>query len=426
MTQEPAKKRDRRQSKGRLRAILVIVVILLLAATVGLGVIFVRLLQPPGAPAAERPDGLTWVKSLYGFGPAKDEQLLEPTSVAIAPNGDIYATDPQRARIMRFTAEGYFRSLVHTGGGGVGTGMFARPESIAVDSDGNLYVADPVANKIIVFDPADKFVREWQTDLPKGVGVFGNDVYVLTTGRLSVFTRQGGLKGSFGERGKGPGQIDAYQGVVSDGTRVYVADALNSRVVAFKPSGDVVWTSPQPPAAPSRTTVPAKDATASPESTRTSETTPTAAATETLEATPTPVLYDLPQDIVLDGAGRLVVIDAFAFQLVAIDARTGEVIARYGDSGTEDGQFFYPTGIDYDRQRDWFAVADTRNNRVQIVRIPDSGATVPAAAQRIVNSPWKYCAFPLLFALLALLVALVSRSRERKKERIVVSPAARL
>src|SRR5580698_9716947 len=36
----------------------------------------------------------------------------------------------------------------------------------------------------------------------------------------------------------------------------------------------------------------------------------------------------------------------------------------------------YPTGIAYDKTRDWFAVADTSNNRVQIIRLPGTGGGV--------------------------------------------------
>ncbi|HEX9094211.1 MAG TPA: NHL repeat-containing protein [Coriobacteriia bacterium] len=377
----------RSDGTGRLRAILLVVVVLLLAGTVVLGVVFVRMLQPAGAPTKAEPDGLVWVKSMYGFGSAKDEQLLEPTSVAIAPNGDVYANDPQRARVMRFASDGTFKSLVHTGAGGTGKGQFIRPGSLATDGDGNLYVADPFANKIIVFDDRDTYLREWATDRPNGVSVHGDAVYVMTNGVVTVFGKGGEPRGSFGRRGRARGEIDAYQGVIGDGSRIYVADALNRRLEAFELNGDVAWVRPDPDASVA---------------TATADTTPTAGAEQ---------LYDLPQDLVFDGAGRLVVIDAFRFETVVVDPKDGKVLARYGEYGTNDGQFFYPTGIDYDPARDWFAIADTRNDRVQIVRLPGSGETLPAPARRLMASPWRYCALPLALVALALAAALVGRRR---------------
>ena len=54
-------------------------------------------------------------------------------------------------------------------------------------------------------------------------------------------------------------------------------------------------------------------------------------------------------------------------------AEDGEFIAKYGAYGRDDGQFIFPSSIDYDPDRDWFAVADNGNSRVQIIRIPGSG-----------------------------------------------------
>jgi hypothetical protein len=150
--------------RSRLRVVLIVVIALLLAGLAVLGFFFVRMLQPPGTPKEETAGGLVWVRSIYGFGPSKDEQLLEPTSVAIAPNGDIYANDAQRSRVMRFSSDGAFKSLIHTGAGGTGPGQFKRPGSIATDADGNVFIADQSAGKIIVFDDQGSFVREWAVD----------------------------------------------------------------------------------------------------------------------------------------------------------------------------------------------------------------------------------------------------------------------
>ncbi|MBA4371043.1 MAG: hypothetical protein C0418_05650 [Coriobacteriaceae bacterium] len=386
---------------GRLRVVLIVVIVLLLAGMAVLGVFFVRILQPPGMPDTQGAQGgLVWVRSIYGFGPAADEQLLNPTSVAIAPNGDIYVNDAQRARIMRFNSSGAFKSLLHTGRGGTGEGQFIRPESIAVDADSNVYIADSFADKIIVYNDQGGFVREWGTSRPTGVTVRGERVFVLTNGLLTVFNRNGENLGSFGRRGRNRGDIDAYQGVTGDDERIYVADALNQRLQAFDQKGNVLWVSPDvKPAEIVRSRV---------------------GTTGDPEATPEPgTPYDLPQDLVFDGAGRLVVIDAFKFKLIVVSPKDGAVLASYGESGSRDGTFFYPTGVDYDPVRDWFAVADTRNNRVQIVRLPESGDSGQATVRRLLTSPYRYCAPPVLLALIAIIVAVVTRRRARADE---VSP----
>ncbi len=383
--------------RSRVRILLGVVLLLLVLLLVALGVFFFRVLAPAGVfglgDLGETGD-MQWIRSMYGFGPSADEQLFAPTSVAIAPNGQIYATDPQRARIMVFNPGGSFARLLHTGAGGVGRGQFMRPEGLDIDEQGNLYIADSDAEKVIVFDSADQFVTEWPVDEVRGVYVQGEDVYVLAIGRIFAYKKDGTKVGEFGQRGPKPGDIEAYQGIVADEGSIYIADSLNQRVQRFdRKTASLIWAQP--------TVKGGFIIAASAEGT---------ASSETSEAAP----YDLPQDLAFDGSGRLVVLDAFAFRLIVVDPETGAVEASYGDFGEQDGLFLYPTGIDYDSARDWFAVADTRNNRVQVVRIPGTGGGAAAAARRALTSPLRYCAIPLALLLLALLIIGIGARRARR------------
>ena len=382
MTRHPA-------SPSRSRLVLTSVIAVLVALLIVLVAIFANLLRPAGLPdSAPSEDGIQWVRSLYGFGPAADQQLLSPSSVAIAPNGDIYATDPTRSRIMVFRPDGIFDRLVHTGAGGAGKGQFARPESISIADNGDLYIADSWARKIIVFDSRGSYVREWPVDnMARGVYVTGGRVYVLDVGHVIIYTTAGQRLGEFGTRGKRAGQIDAYQGIVARAGRVFIADSFNGRLQSFTESGAVVWTRPgasnSGSALDTRTVV--GDGSGS-------------------ESTADHA-WDLPQDLVFDGHGRLIVVDAFTFEVAVVDPKTGRVQASYGEYGREDGQFSYPTSIAYDARRDWFAVADTQNNRIQIVRIPGSGSDSASRVWRAVSSPYRYLALPVLVLLLAILFA---------------------
>lgn len=345
--------------------------------------VFFTLIRPVGAPKAQAgKDGMVWVRSMYGFGPSTDEQLLSPSSVAIAPNGDVYATDLQRARIMIFGPDGTFRRLLHTGAGGTQRGMFIRPESIDVGENGDVYIADSWANKIIVFGSDGKFSREWPTEVQaRGVGVVKDRVYVLDVGRVLVFDTQGKKLAAFGSRGPNIGQIDAYQGITGRDGIVYITDPYNKRLQAFDENGTVRWAVPK-----------------------------------SAQDTSTPnAKWDLPQDLVFDGSGRLVVVDAFNFTIDVVDPKTGEILTKYGDYGAEDGQFFYPTSIDYDPVRNWFAIADTNNNRVQIVRIPGSANPNAAALWRALASPYRYLAIPLILLLLAVVFGVLMTRRAARR-----------
>ncbi len=380
----------------RPRVLLTIAIVLLLAILLALVVVFYNLIKPTGLPGGTQGiDGMVWVRSMYGFGPTEDEQLRQPSSVAIAPNGDIYATDPMRARVMIFRSDGTFRRLLHTAGGGTEKGMFIRPEAIDIDDAGDVYIADSWAGKIIVFDSQGRYSREWPVEgQARGVGIADGRVYVLDIGRVLIYSREGEKLAAFGARGNMPGQIDAYQGITARKGVIYVADSLNKRLQAFDESGSVLWTVPGGPASrsgPRPSEAPTDSSSAS-------------------EAVPDH-RWDLPQDLVFDGHNRLVVADAFQFELTVVDPRSGKAQARFGEYGREEGQFYYPTSIAYDPVRDWFAVADTNNNRIQIVRIPDSANPSAAVGWRAISSPFRYLAIPALLLLAAIILGLWSSRR---------------
>ncbi len=377
---------------SRARVVLAVAIILLLALLVALVVVFMNLIKPAGLPQGEQAaDKLRWERSMYGFGPSPDEQLLLPSSVAIAPNGDVYATDPMRARVMVFRPDGTFRRLLHTGAGGTGKGQFIRPEAIDIDREGDVYIADSWANKIIVFDAAGRYVREWPVDVQaRGVGVTDDRVYVLDVGKVLVFDKQGNRLSAFGERGPAPGQIDAYQGITGRDGFIYVAEPFNKRISVFTEKGDIEWVVPSGRA---KRSGPSREATGTDSSAS--------------DAVPGH-RWDLPQDLVFDAAGRLIVVDAFRFEIAVVDPKTGKAQAVFGEFGRNEGQFYYPTSIDYDPARDWFAVADTNNNRIQIVRIPGSANPGAAALWRASSSPYRYLAVPFMLMLLAIALGLWS------------------
>lgn len=395
---------------GRARTVLVIAIALLLALLIALVVVFYNLLKPAGLPvsAGTTSDDMVWIRSMYGFGPATDEQLYAPVSVAIAPNGDIWATDQTRSRIMVFRSDGTFRKLVHTGGGGTGKGQMARPESIAFDPDGNAWVADTQGGKVLEFGKNGRVIKELPAEAQaRGVAADAEHVYILDLGKVLVYDRKTGKKiTSFGARGRAPGQLDAYQGIaVKDGV-VYIADSFNKRLQAFEADGKLLWTVPggeAPRSGPSRSSGTA-DASAS-------------------EKVPDH-RWDLPQDVTFDGRGRLVAVDAFQFEIAVVDPKTGKVQAKYGDFGRADGQFFYPTSIAYDPARDWFAIADTQNNRIQIVRIPDTGARATSGVWRALSSPYRYLLVPLLLLLIAIALAAWSVWRMTRRRESEIEPSA--
>jgi len=362
---------------NRTRWVLTLVVILLVALLAVLVALFASLLRPVGLPSgapAPKADSMEWVRSLYGYGPSAAQQMLSPSSVAVAQNGDVYVTDPTRSRVLIFSADGTPKGELKSATPGIQMGSFLRPEAIDVAENGDIFIADSQAKKVIVFNRDKEFVREYPVEqMARGVYTADNKVYVLDVGKVIVFEIGGKRISAFGTRGKLPGQIDAYQGIAAKNGTIYVADSYNKRIQAFDESGTLLWAKP--------------------------DTNASSAQTESTG-------WDLPQDLTFNGKGELVVVDAFTFDLTVVDPKTGARGKSYGTFGRADGEFYYPTSVAYDERRDWFVVADTQNNRVQIVRLPGSAAApVQASVWRILSSPYRYLGPPACVLLLAIAFA---------------------
>lgn len=388
---------DRRA--GGLKAALVGVLIVLIVLLAGLGFFIASILEPVGSPTeSEIPAGLEWIRSIYGYGPAPEQQFISPDHTTIGPDGTIWVSDTQLNSIFGFSPDGSLRRRIEFSTFSEEE-SWTLPKGMSISEDGEIYVCGSGADRIFVINEQGELLRSWGVEQPFDCRLAGDRLYVTGPDGVSVFSTDGQTIGEWGGRGKALDQLDLPQGVVvgEDGT-VYVSDTLNARVKAFDSEGVLLWTTG------SGITGGGNQAVGSQASSETGGTG-----------------LQIPAGICIDGNGRLVLVDPFGFDIVVVDPTDGTIIARYGDFGDGDGLFAYPTGISYDPARDWFAVADTANNRVQIVRIPDSGvAGVVSAVRRALVGPVWICAIPLVLLLVVAVVAAATR-RRRFDEQSAVS-----
>jgi hypothetical protein len=131
--------------------------------------------------------------------------LTEPTSVVVAPNGDIFIAEGHGgqspnappdtvSRISRFTADGKFiRSF---GKLGSGPGEFRLPHDLAMDAQGRLFVADRGNMRIQVLGQDGSFIAEWkQFSRPSGVYLRDGLIYVADSESNGVAPHPGWLRG---------------------------------------------------------------------------------------------------------------------------------------------------------------------------------------------------------------------------------------
>jgi len=89
--------------------------------------------------------------SSFGGPGSEENNLFQPTNIALGPDKHLYISDTGNFRVQKFTRDGEF---VQSFGAGVGTapGDFARPKGVAVDRMGRLYVVDAAFETVQMFN----------------------------------------------------------------------------------------------------------------------------------------------------------------------------------------------------------------------------------------------------------------------------------
>src|SRR6516225_11641569 len=130
-----------------------------------------------------------------GSGP---DEFNQPSSVLIAPNGDIFVGDghggESNARIVKFDRNGKF--IKTWGKKGTAPGDIDTPHTLAMDSRGRLFEGDRQNNRIQIWDQNGTLLDVWyQFSRPSGVFIDKNDIiYVTDSESESVSKNHDGWK----------------------------------------------------------------------------------------------------------------------------------------------------------------------------------------------------------------------------------------
>jgi sugar lactone lactonase YvrE len=167
--------------------------------------------------------------------------LNEPNDVAIARNGDVFVVqghtpgamgDP---RVLKFDKNGTF--IKSWGGKGKEPGKFEVAHGIALDAKGQLWVTDRENQRIQIFDPDGKFIRELKyAGLPCSLAIGDQYIYMVNgfAGQLLRLDLQGKVLAATGKPGTGVGEFgEAHFIAVSPKGEIYVADSVNAAVQRF-------------------------------------------------------------------------------------------------------------------------------------------------------------------------------------------------
>lgn len=194
-------------------------------------------------------------------------------------------------------------------------GAISDPAGIWVTEDGHKYVADIGRKQVLVFGPADNFLKAYgeneQFNKPIDVAVYENKIYVcdMNKNKIIVLDKESGksLK-EIGETGTKEGQFFKPTHVITDRQgNIYVNDSFNYRIQKFDAEGKFIKTFGY--------------------------------QGDIMGA------FARPKGISISGDGHLYAVDT-AFENVQIfDDETTDVLLFYGGFGPAAGSMYLPNGI---------------------------------------------------------------------------------
>ena len=266
--------------------------------------------------------------------PPDGPSLPTPRSVTIG-NDDELAVLDTAGRVTIFNAGGALLRQWQMLDVSVG-----KPEGIVALQDGRVVVCDTHYHRIVYFDREGNWLRNFgrrgaepgEFEYPVGICKdAAENLYICEYGgndRVQKFTRDGEFLAAFGSFGTAPGQFQRPSGLAWHDAKIYVADAINNRVLVFTDTGKYLGLLGEPGK---------------------------------------PLAFQLPYDITFAPDGNFYVIEYGGGRLSRI-APDGKLLGQLGRTGSGAGEFATPWGIAVDSQMR-IHVADTKNRRVVTLRL---------------------------------------------------------
>src|SRR5690606_27804998 len=154
-----------------------------------------------------------------GRGGRNNGQFDEPEDFAFTKDGSIYVADTGNGRIQGFSPDGVFFRVINRGL----KDRLEEPVAVAVDARDNLYVLDKERNTVTVYNAAGEPQVEFGNDKnnvaemlqkPRDLMVTQEEIFVLSSEHVSVYSQTGVLLRSFAAPGKSTGELSSPTTIV--------------------------------------------------------------------------------------------------------------------------------------------------------------------------------------------------------------------
>jgi ABC-type Fe3+/spermidine/putrescine transport system ATPase subunit/sugar lactone lactonase YvrE len=259
--------------------------------------------------------------------PVDDISVPAPRNAKMLPDGSMLVLDTA-GRILTYDSKGKVTAIWHMPDNSIG-----NPEGTCLLKDGRIAVANTHYHRIVFFDMqgnvTDMFGEEGKQpgQFVYPVSVVQDDegfIYVVEYGgndRVQKFTADMQYVMTIGKAGTGPGEFQRASGALFYNHKLYVADAINNRILVFDPT--------------------------------------TGKHIDTLGEH----LLDLPYDLAVDDREHLYVAEYGAGRVTEMDL-SGKIIATFGHTGRGGAnQFMTPWSLTITPDHK-LRIMDTGNRRI--------------------------------------------------------------
>ncbi len=241
-------------------------------------------------------------------GAINDSSVGKPYGLA-TDDGKIYVVDSDNAGYAIFDLKNKEYHFIMGSGGGT----LQKPINIEIDKDGTKYITDTERQQVVVFDKEDNYIRAYGVEgqfKPSDVALDENRIYIadlLNSKIIALDKKTGEVLFDFPPKDKSsPAHLAHPTNIALNGSYLYVADSTQARVNKYTTSGKYL---------------------------------------STLGDMGTGLgQFARPKGIAIDKTGNIYVVDA-AFDNVQIFSKEGKLLLYFGQSGYERRNINLPTTV---------------------------------------------------------------------------------
>ena len=177
------------------------------------------------------------ILAAIGTSGSRKGEFDDAEDFAISSTGIIFVADSGNRRVQAFSSDGVFLKEIRSDA----SGKLEDPAAIALDPRDGLYVLDKGRALVSIYsakgDPLGVFGKQaGEATLVKPVGLMAthDEVFVLDSNQVKVFSHSGQYLRSFASGGNGPGELDEPVAICATGDATFaISEHGNKRLQSF-------------------------------------------------------------------------------------------------------------------------------------------------------------------------------------------------